>query len=155
MRFHLSRVRGPKNPPPPTPALAASRYATWCNAEDVIAGPFAGQPLSPHELAIATAWVREQASCGISLAVLHDDMATPRALAIAGAPGHCPDFIVYPVDGGYQTDEPFDSTWSASLLASLCSIRPMSGGAPTLPPARSTRGRTTPEAAQTPQRPAA
>jgi hypothetical protein len=111
-----------------SPVNGTNRYHLWADSSGVIDGPFAGPPLSESDLTLAAAWASMQEAWNMHLDVLRDRGGQARALAIAGAEGIDPEWLVYPSHGGYQTDESFESTWSPSLDEALCTIANMQPG---------------------------
>lgn len=109
------------------PARHASRYHLWVDSS-LVPGPFAGPPLSEADLALASAWASAQRAWNLSLHVLSDADGRPRVLSIAGADGIEPEWLVYAADGGFQTDESFESAWSPTLDDALCTIANMPAG---------------------------
>ena len=107
---------------------ATNRYERWAYAAKVVKGPFAGPPLSGHDIALALTWVNSQRTWNLHMDVLRDLDGEGRVLAIAGAEGIHPEWIVYPSGSGYQTDESSESAWSPTLDDALCRIANMPAG---------------------------
>jgi hypothetical protein len=105
-----------------------NRYERWAYATDAVDGPFAGPPLSDQDVSLALAWAVSQRVWNMHLAVLRGADGDARVLAIAGAEDIHPEWIVYPCDGGYQSDESSESTWSPTLDDALCQIANMPAG---------------------------
>lgn len=118
-----------KPAPPVTLCLkGANRYERWVCAAGVVEGPFAGPPLSDHDIALALAWAASQRAWNLHMDVLRGPHGEGRVLAIAGAEGIHPEWIVYPSGDGYQTDESSESAWSPTLDDALCRIANMPAG---------------------------
>ena len=117
---------------PPQPVTldlkGTNRYERWAYAAEVVDGPFAGPPLSDRDIALALAWADSQRTWNLHMDVLRDHHSEGRVLAIAGAEGIHPEWIVYPSGGGYQVDESSESAWSPTLDDALCRIANMPAG---------------------------
>ena len=123
MQFLSDRVQFPVRRRRP------NRYEQWVEAPGTMRRGWPEAPgFSPVEVLVARAWSQAQAPWGLRAVVQENAAGQPHLLEIYGAPDHpVPDWIVYPVASGLQTDEfSGESSVHGSLHAALSAIAPLS-----------------------------
>jgi hypothetical protein len=105
-----------------------NRFSWWAGLDKDLDGPFAGPPLRAHERAVARRWAAAQRDWNLHVEVLADRDGRPRVLAIAGAEDSNPEWLIYPCNSGYQTDDFAEAVCSPTLEDALCAIGAMPRG---------------------------